>query len=202
MTTKFKTVIDTVHLRKIRTISFYPSISKRVNKKYKYVALSEQFLKNWKPCKNLWVAYYRRNLPTYASNTNNRIDRLQDRFTSTPDIYRAIIHLVSFCEKKTTRSVSQAALKSVIIHDTDARISALSLNERDCVLLHYSLKALQKRRQNMNIHGSYVYENMAMNVLCMIAQHLHLTLVPNSINTKRPSWTGNSKLGLSHPFPV
>ena len=127
----------------------------------KYVALSEQCLNNWEPCKDMWVAFYRRDLPTYGDNTNNRVERsfwtlkqsIEDRFRSTPTIHQSIIHLISFCEERIMQGTSHAVLKSLVIYDADARISALNhiaalvLNERGCTLFHQSLTALQKRRE-------------------------------------------------------
>lgn len=139
----------------------------------KYVSLEDQFINNWDSCKEMWVACYRKGLPTLGDNTNNRIERsfwtlkqsLHARFTTLPGIAQSIIHLVSFCDQRIAQSTTGAGLKSLRIHDTDINISALNteasltLNDRGCLLFHKSLKSLQKRRENMLVESDCIREN-------------------------------------------
>jgi len=99
---------------KRRTILLLSVEGVQVRANKKYILLSEQFLNNWHTSKEMWVAYYRRELPTYGDNTSNRIKRsfwtlkqsLEHRFCSSHSIHRSIIHVISFCDDQ----ISNASL--------------------------------------------------------------------------------------------
>ena len=130
-----------------------------------YVNLKEYYIRNWKSCKLMWVRCYRKRLPLLGDNTTNRIENkfgrlkesIADTFMSLPSTSSAIIHLVNYGDKTLEERYIARTNKSLRIFSSNPVIrslneeASLALNEKGCKLFNMSLKALESKRDSMEI---------------------------------------------------
>ena len=100
----------------------------------KYVSFTGYYEKNWDSCTDMWVKFYRNNLPLFGDHTTNRIERqfwslkesLKDTFTKTPKTSEAIIHLVKFINDRLQERSIFHNNKRLVIFDAEENIRDLN----------------------------------------------------------------------------
>ena len=118
----------------------------QVRRDKKYVSLKGYYEKNWLNCSNMWVKCYRKSLPLLGDNTTNRIENkfgclkksIKDRFSSLPDTYSVVVHLVKFANQLLEEKYAFGTNKRLRIFNAKEEIKKLNhdasykLNERGC----------------------------------------------------------------------
>ena len=124
----------------------------------KLTSLKEYFKRNWLGCKEMWVIWYRKDLPCLGDNTSNRVERyfwtlkkaLKDTFMSLPKTVSALKYLVKFADERLQEKYTYAQNKVLVIYDKNELIvknnqeASKVLNDRGCVLFHSAQKKLEK----------------------------------------------------------
>lgn len=137
-----------------------------------YVNLKEYYQKNWKTCKLMWVKCFRKGLPLLGDNTTNRIENkfgklkesIADTFMSLPNTSSAIIHLVNYADRLLEERYLFRTNKSLKIFSLNPKIrmlneeASLALNDKGCKLFNSSLKALEEKRENLQLKDDGVEE--------------------------------------------
>ena len=131
-----------------------------------YVSLKEYYLKNWESCKLMWVKCFRKGLPLLGDNTTNRVENkfgvlkksIADTFVTLPKTAAAIVHLVTYADRLLEERYVFRSLKSFRIFSFNENIrtlneeASLALNDKGCKVLNQSLKALEKKRDNLKFN--------------------------------------------------
>lgn len=129
-----------------------------------YVKFTDYFEKNWVSCAEMWIKFYRNDLPLFGDHTTNRIERqfwtlkesLADRFGKKVKTADAIIHLINLIHDRLDERQIFNNNKRLVIFDQDKNIHDLNkmasqhLNERGCIFFNKALKLLSKRRNNLS----------------------------------------------------
>ena len=130
-----------------------------------YANLKEYYLRNWKNCRLMWVKCFRKGLPLLGDNTTNRIENkfgklkesIKDTFVTLPDTGAAIIHLVNYADRMLEERYIYRTNKSLKIFSSNPKIrklneeASLFLNDKGCKLFNTALKALEEKRENLEI---------------------------------------------------